>query len=255
MKIEGNTFFVTGGASGLGEGVCRLFTKLGGNVIIGDLNVDGGRALESELGNQALFCKVNVTSEDSVKAAVEAGVKKFGGLQGVVNCAGVANARRVLSGSGKVCPFDSFKKVVDINLNGTFNALRLGAKAMISTNQDAKEKGVIINVASVAAFDGQIGQAAYSASKAGVAGMTLPIARDLSKWGIRICTIAPGMFATAMTKKFPEPLYQSLASQVQYPKRFGTPAEFAQCCQFITENEYMNGEVIRLDGGIRMGPK
>jgi len=252
MKIEGNTFFVTGGASGLGEAVCRLFVQHGANVAIADLN--GNEKLLKDLGSNAIFVKTDVTSEESVKSAIEATITRFGNVSGVYNCAGIATPRRVLSGSGRVCPLKDFQSVINVNLVGTFNVLRLGAKAMISTNADKKEKGVIINVASVAAFDGQIGQAAYSASKSGVVGMTLPIARDLGRWGIRICTIAPGMFATAMTKKFPPKLYESLSQQVIYPKRFGAPEEFAELCKFITENEYMNGETIRLDGAIRMGP-
>jgi len=254
MKLEGNTFFVTGGASGLGEGVVRLFVSHGANVAIADLNPVLGNKIANELGNQAIFVKCNVVSEESVKAAIEETVRTFGNLSGVYNCAGIATPRRVLSGSGRVCPLKDFRSVIEVNLIGTFNVLRLGAKAMTQTNADKKEKGVIVNVASVAAFDGQIGQAAYSASKAGVAGMTLPIARDLGKWGIRICTIAPGMFATAMTKQFPPKLYESLTAQIQFPKRFGSPAEFAELCRFITENEYINGETVRLDGAIRMGP-
>jgi NAD(P)-dependent dehydrogenase (short-subunit alcohol dehydrogenase family) len=256
MKIEGKTFFVTGGASGLGEGVVRLFTSKGANCVIADLNSKKGQALAADIGSQAFFAKCNVTDEKSVQAAMEAGVEKFGTLHGCVNCAGTGPPRRILSKSGRVHPLNHFSKVIEINLIGTFNVLRLAAKvASGNTPDDKGERGVIINVASVAAIDGQIGQAAYSASKAGVCGMTLPIARDLGKWGIRICTICPGLFETPMTKPLPKPLRASLESQVQFPKRLGYPEEFAQLCSQIVENTYLNGEVIRLDGGIRMGPK
>jgi len=255
MRIEGNTFFITGGASGLGAGCVEYFASKGANVVIADLNEKLGRALEEKIGRQALFVTCNITSEESVQAALNAAVARFGKINGCFNVAGISKPRRVLSGSGRVAPLDGWKFVIDVNLTGTFNVLRLASKAMIQTNADAEEKGVIINVASVAAFDGQIGQAAYSASKAGVVGMTLPIARDLAKWGIRICTIAPGMFSTAMTEQFPEKLYKSLVNQVQYPHRFGRPDEFAHACEFICTNQYMNGEVFRLDGSIRMGPR
>lgn len=256
MKLEGNTFFVTGGASGLGEGVVRLFCSKGANCVIADLNSKKGTALAEEIGDKALFAKCNVTDEKSVQAALEAAVAKFGTLHGCVNCAGTGPPRRILSKSGRVHPLNHFEKVIQINLTGTFNVLRLAAKvASGNTPNDNGERGVIINVASVAAIDGQIGQAAYSASKAGVCGMTLPIARDLGRWGIRICTICPGLFETPMTKPLPKPMKESLGSQVQFPKRLGVPKEFAQLCGQIVENTYLNGEVIRLDGGIRMGPK
>jgi len=255
MKIEGKTFFITGGASGLGAGTCRLFVEKGANVVIADLNEKKGKALEAELGSKSFFTKCNVTEEKSVQDALQATVDKFGAVHGCFNCAGTGMPRRTLSKSGRVHPLSHFKKVLDINLNGSFNVLRLTAKAASANEPENGERCVIINVASVAAFDGQIGQAAYSASKAGLVGMTLPIARDLGKWGMRIVTIAPGLFETPMTKPMPKPLIASLSNQVQFPKRLGFPAEFASLCVHIVENSYLNGEVIRLDGGIRMGPK
>ena len=223
-----------------------------------DINSSKGKKIVKVLGEkQALFTKCDVTKESSVQEAINAGLSKFGALHGCVNCAGVGYPRRTLSKSGKVHPIEPFKKVIEINLIGTFNVLRLCAKAMISNSPDIDtlERGVIINTASVAAFDGQIGQAAYSASKAGVCGMTLPIARDLGGFGIRICTIAPGIFETPMTKMMPKAAAQGLIAQKQFPKRMGTPKEFAQMCQSIAENTYLNGEVIRLDAAIRMAPK
>lgn len=256
MKLEGNTFFITGGASGLGEGVAKYFVSKGANVALADLNKKKGAQVEAALGSQALFVECNVTSEASVKAALEKTVARFGAVHGCMNCAGVAMPRRVLSKSGKVHPLQHFTKVVDINLNGTFNVLRLTAQAASKNTPDENgERCVIVNVASVAAIDGQIGQAAYAASKSGICGMTLPIARDLGNWGMRIATICPGLFETPMTKPFPKVLRDSLESQVQFPKRLGMPSEFAHLCGFIVENTYLNGEVIRLDGGVRMGPK
>lgn len=273
MKLEGKTFYITGGASGLGEATARLFTSSGANVILADINEKKGKALESELSPNALFVKADVTSEDSISKSIDAALKKFGALHGCVNCAGVGYPRRVLSKSGKVHPLKPFEQVIRINLIGTFNVLRLCAKAMLSNNnnntnnnsntknnttknvQSDNERGVIINVASVAAFDGQIGQAAYSASKSGIVGMTLPIARDLASFGIRICTICPGIFETPMTKMMPPNLKNSLVAQKQFPKRLGKPSEFASLAKHIAENTYLNGEVIRLDAAVRMQPK
>jgi len=253
MKIKENTFFVTGGASGLGEACVRLFNKLGANVVIADFNKTAGENLEKELGSRILFCQVNVASEDSVKKAMEETVKKFGALHGCFNCAGIGLPRRVLSKRGTVAPLEQFKKVIDVNLNGTFNVLRLAAQLMSVNQSKGDTRGIIVNVASVAAYDGQIGQASYSASKGGIVGMTLPIARDLGVFGIRICTIAPGMFGTNMTSLYKDDYRKRIAKQMSYPLRFGMPTEFARLCQHITENDYLNGEVIRLDAGIRMG--
>jgi len=256
MRLEGKNFFITGGASGLGEATARLFVSKGANVTIADFNEKRGQEVAASLGGNAVFVKCDVTKESTIKAALEESVATFGSVWGCINCAGTGPPRRVLSKSGRVHPMKHFKKVIDINLSGTFNVLSLAAKAM-SANEpnESGERGVIINVASVAAYDGQIGQAAYAASKAGVCGMTLPIARDLGRWGMRICTIAPGLFLTPMMKALPEPARQSLGKQVIFPSRLGDPSEFAALCQFITESTYMNGECIRLDGAIRMGPK
>lgn len=258
MKFEGRTFFITGGVSGLGEGVARLFVSKGANVVLADINASKGKKVVADLGDsKALFTKCDVTKEKSVQDAIDAALKKFGALHGCVNCAGIGYPRRVLSKSGKVHPLPPFSKVIEINLIGTFNVLRLCAKAMIANKPDVEtlERGVIINTASVAAFDGQIGQAAYSASKSGVCGMTLPIARDLGGFGIRICTIAPGIFETPMTKIMPKAAKENLVNMKQFPKRMGQTSEFAALAGHIVENTFLNGEVIRIDAAVRMAPK
>lgn len=257
MKLDGKTFFITGGASGLGEATARLFASEGANVVIADLNAKKGKAVAESLGNQAIFVKVDVVDEKSVEAVVQSALDRFGALHGAVNCAGVGYPRRIVSKSGKVHPLKPFQMVININLIGTFNVLRLTAKAMTKNQpeQNTGERGVLINVASVAAFDGQIGQAAYSASKAGVCGMTLPIARDLGVFGIRICTVAPGIFETSMTAAMPPVMKKGLENQAQFPKRLGQAPEFAHLAKCIVENSYLNGEVIRLDAATRMTPK
>jgi len=255
MKVEGKTFFITGGASGLGEGAARKLHASGANVVLADLNERKGLKVQESLGDRCLFVKCNVTGEDSVKKALEATVEKFGAVWGCLNCAGTGPPRRILSKRGNVHPLSHFEKLVKINLVGTFNVLRLCAKAMSTNEPENGERGVIINVASVAAYDGQIGQAAYAASKGGVVAMTLPISRDLGVWGMRIVTVCPGLFETPMTKILPPKVRASLESNITFPKRFGTAPEFASLAQFIIENQYLNGEVIRFDGGIRMGPK
>jgi NAD(P)-dependent dehydrogenase (short-subunit alcohol dehydrogenase family) len=225
----------------------------GGKVVIADLQADLGEKLAKEIGGR--FAKCDVTAEGDGKAAVALAVKEFGGVQVLVNCAGIAIAERTL---GKEAPHDlaRFARVININLIGTFNMIRLAADAMAKAGPNAAgERGVIINTASVAAFDGQIGQVAYSASKGGVVGMTLPIARDLSRNGIRVCTIAPGLFETPMMKGLPKEAQESLGKQVPFPSRLGRPAEYAQLARAIIENEMLNGETIRLDGAIRMAPK
>jgi NAD(P)-dependent dehydrogenase (short-subunit alcohol dehydrogenase family) len=225
----------------------------GGQVVIADMQADAGEKLAKELG--ARFAKCDVTSEADGKAAVALALKEFGGLQVLVNCAGIAIAERTI---GKDAPHDlaRFTRVVTINLIGTFNMIRLAADAMAKAGPNAAgERGVIINTASVAAYDGQIGQAAYSASKGGVVGMTLPVARDLSRNGIRVCTIAPGIFETPMLLGLPKEAQESLGKQVPFPSRLGRPAEYAQLARAIIENEMLNGETIRLDGAIRMAPK
>ncbi len=255
MDLQNKAILVTGGASGLGAACVRLLNRSGAKVVIADLNSEGGTALASELGESALFVKTNVVEEESVRPAVLAALNTFGGLHVLINCAGISVAEKVL---GKEGPHSlaSFNKVIRVNLIGTFNAIRLAAAAMSTNepNQDG-ERGVIINTASVAAFEGQIGQAAYSASKGGIVGMTLPIARELARYGIRVVTIAPGLFDTPLLASLPEPARISLGQQVPFPSRLGRPGEYAALAKHIIENEMLNGEVIRLDGGIRMQPK
>ena len=253
MLIKNSVFLITGGASGLGEATARMAAENGGKVVIADLQADLGEKLAKEIGGR--FAKCDVTSEGDGKAAVALAVKEFGGVHVLVNCAGIAIAERTV---GKEAPHDlaRFARVVNINLIGTFNMIRLAADAMAKAGPNAAgERGVIINTASVAAYDGQIGQAAYSASKGGIVGMTLPIARDLSRIGIRVCTIAPGIFETPMMKGLPKEAQESLGKQVPFPSRLGRPAEYAQLARAIIENEMLNGETIRLDGAIRMAPK
>jgi NAD(P)-dependent dehydrogenase (short-subunit alcohol dehydrogenase family) len=253
MQIRNSIFLVTGGASGLGAATARMAAEGGGKVVIADMQQDAGEKLARELGGR--FVKTDVTSEADGKAAVALALKEFGGVHVLVNCAGIAVAERTI---GKDAPHDlaRFTRVVTVNLIGTFNMIRLAAEAMAKAGPNAAgERGVIVNTASVAAFDGQIGQAAYSASKGGVVGMTLPIARDLSRNGIRVCTIAPGIFETPMLAGLPKDAQDSLGKQVPFPPRLGRPAEYAQLAKQIIENEMLNGETIRLDGAIRMAPK
>jgi NAD(P)-dependent dehydrogenase (short-subunit alcohol dehydrogenase family) len=255
MDIPQRLFLVTGGSSGLGAACARRLVSCGGRVILADLNEKLGLSLADELGAAAFFTRTDVTSETSVQQAIEQGLARFGPLSGVINCAGVALAMRVL---GKEGPHDlgTFERVLRINVLGTFNCLRLAAAAMAQNSpDDEEERGVIINTASCAAFEGQIGQAAYSASKAAVAGMTLPIARELARLGIRVMTIAPGTFDTPMLAGLPQAARDSLAEQVPFPSRLGRPEEFAGLAQHIIENRMLNGEVIRLDGALRMGPR
>jgi NAD(P)-dependent dehydrogenase (short-subunit alcohol dehydrogenase family) len=255
MQLQGSTALVTGGASGLGEAVVRRFAAHGANVVILDRNEERGAAVAQELGAQATFVKADVASESDIQQAVNTTREKYGSIQIAVNCAGVGWAMRTLSKEGPHS-LDLFETVIKINLIGTFNVIRLAAAAMQqNTPNEAGERGVIINTASVAAFDGQIGQAAYSASKGGIVGMTLPIARDLSRDGIRVVTIAPGLFDTPLLAALPEPARISLGQQVPFPARLGRPEEYGHLAQFIVENEYINGETIRLDGSIRMSPK
>jgi NAD(P)-dependent dehydrogenase (short-subunit alcohol dehydrogenase family) len=256
MQLENKGALVTGGASGLGEACVRLLSQTGAKVVIADLNKELGTALAQELGTSAVFVATNVVEEDSMQAAVQTAVQQFGGLHVLINCAGIGVAERVLgrSGPGSLA---SFTRVIQINLIGTYNAIRLAAAAMANNTpatQDG-ERGVIINTASVAAFEGQIGQAAYSASKGGIVSMTLPIAREFARMGVRVVTIAPGTFETPMMGNLSEEARRSLAQQVPFPSRLGRPSEFAALVRHIIENEMLNGETIRLDGGIRMAPK
>jgi len=252
MDIQGNVFIVTGGASGLGAGTARMLAAAGGKVVIADLNEAASTALAAELGGQ--FVKCDVASEADGQATVDAALK-LGRLSGLVNCAGIAVAAKTVGKNGPH-PLDAFEKTIRVNLVGTFNMIRLAAAAMVQNTPDAEgERGVIINTASVAAFDGQIGQAAYAASKGGVVGMTLAIARDLSRDGVRCMTIAPGLFETPMLLGMPPEVQDALGKMVPFPPRLGRPAEYAKLVQSIIGNTMMNGEVIRLDGAIRMQPK
>lgn len=255
MDMKGKTFIITGGGSGLGEGTARIFTEAGANVVLADINTDGADKVAASLGDKAVVSACNVTDEESVQAAVDLAIGTFGSLHGAVNCAGVGSAMRVCNKNGPH-PLDLFKAVIEVNLVGTFNVIRLAASAMLPMDaDDTGSRGVFINTASVAAYDGQIGQAAYSASKCGVVGMTLPIAREFSRWGIRVNTIAPGLFDTPMLAALPEEAKASLGAQVPFPSRLGTPLEFGHLCRAIIENDMLNGETIRLDGAIRMAPK
>jgi NAD(P)-dependent dehydrogenase (short-subunit alcohol dehydrogenase family) len=254
MQLNGNSFIVTGGASGLGAATTRMLVGAGGRVVIADLKEAEGQALAAELGANAKFVRTDVTDENSGKAAVAAAAA-FGGLHGLVNCAGIVYGERVV---GKEGPHSlaGFARTININLVGMFNMIRLAADAMAKGAPNAEgERGVIVCTASVAAFDGQIGQAAYSASKAGIVGMTLPIARDLARHGIRVMAIAPGIFETPMMGQVPPEVAESLGKMVPFPPRLGRPPEFASLVREIFGNVMLNGEVIRLDGAIRMAPK
>ncbi len=255
MQIKQSVFLVTGGASGLGAATARRLAGAGARIAILDVQKETGSELARELGAQAIYCQADVTDETQVAAAIAAACSQLGALHGAINCAGIAPGERVLGKSGPH-RLDTFNRAIQINLVGTFNVTRLAAQAMEKNAPDAGgERGIIINTASVAAFDGQIGQAAYSASKAGVAGMTLPMARELAKFGIRVMAIAPGLFETPMMAGFADDLKASLASQVPFPPRLGRPDEYAMLVEQIIVNPMLNGEVIRLDGALRMNAK
>ena len=255
MEISNKVALITGGASGLGMATAETLVESGANVMLLDLNEDNAKKAAESLGDKCSYVVANVTDEDSVQNAVNETVKKFGGIHIVVNCAGIGSASKTVGRDG-AHPLDYFKTVVDINLNGTFNVLRLAAVEMGNNEPSTDgECGVIINTASVAAYDGQIGQAAYSASKGGVVGMTLPIARDLARMGIRINTIAPGIFDTPLFSMAPDTVKNPLIEMTQFPKRLGIPKEYAALVKHIFENEMLNGETIRLDGSLRMAPK
>ena len=251
MRIDGCSAIITGGASGLGLATATELSKAGAHVVLLDLPSSAGADRAKELSGS--FAPADVTDETSVQQAIDTAVAQAP-LRIVVNCAGIATAEKVIGKQG-VIPLDHFARVVQVNLVGTFNVIRLTANAMTQNEPVDGDRGVIVNTASVAAFDGQIGQAAYSASKGGVAGMTLPIARDLSTLNIRVCTIAPGIFMTPMMAGLPEPAQESLAKQVPHPARLGDPSEYAALVRSIVENGYLNAEIIRLDGGIRMAPR
>ena len=255
MRIEGKSFLVTGGGSGLGAATARRLVDGGASVVLVDVNTDAGTHVAEGIGDRARFATTDVTDADSMQAAVDAAVTGFGGLHGLINCAGVAPAIKVVGRKG-IHPLDVFARTVEVNLIGTFNAIRLAGAAMADNEpDDSGERGVIVNTASVAAFDGQIGQSAYAASKGGVAAMTLPVAREFAELGIRVMTIAPGIFDTPMLAGLPDKARASLAQQVPFPPRLGRPDEYAALVAHIVTNELLNGEVIRLDGAIRMAPR
>jgi NAD(P)-dependent dehydrogenase (short-subunit alcohol dehydrogenase family) len=253
MLIRDANFIVTGGGSGLGAATARMLVEAGGRVTIADLNVDAGEKTARELGGDVRFVRADVTSEDDGAAVIATAVEAFGELRGLINCAGVAPAEKMIGREGPH-RLESFARTIGINLIGTFNMIRLAAAAIQHSQPDAEgERGVIINTASAAAFDGQIGQAAYAASKGGVAAMTLPIARELARHGIRTMSIAPGIFETPMMAGMPAEVQEALGKSVPFPPRLGRPAEFAALVRHILENSMLNGEVIRLDGALRMG--
>jgi len=255
MRIEGSGALVVGGASGLGEAAARALHERGARVLVADVNEQAGQALVAALGEPACFAHADVTAPGELQAAVRRSAEAPGGLRISVSCAGVGWAEKVASRRGPHAP-EPFQKVIDINLVGTFHVLRLAASALLESDpaQDG-ERGVCINTASIAAYDGQVGQVAYSASKGGVVGMTLPAARDLSSAGVRVCTIAPGLFDTPLLAGLPLPARQALGAQVPFPSRLGMPAEYAALACHIVENRMLNGEVIRLDGALRMPPR
>ncbi len=256
MDIQQSVAVVTGGGSGLGEATARTLVARGASVAVLDLSKSNAAAIAQELGDRATFLEADVTNDDQLAAALSQAVEHFGAVHVAVNCAGIATAGRTLGKGNEPLNLGPFRKTVEVNLIGTFNVIRFVAAHMAqNAPNDDGERGVIINTASVAAFDGQIGQAAYSASKGGVVGMTLPIARDLSRTGIRCCTIAPGIFETPMLMGLPEPARQALGASVPFPQRLGRPAEYAALACQIIENAMLNGETIRLDGAIRMAPK
>jgi NAD(P)-dependent dehydrogenase (short-subunit alcohol dehydrogenase family) len=255
MHISGNVALVTGGASGLGLATIRRLRDAGASVVILDLPKSNGTAVAKELGDRAAFSPGDVTSPDDVEAALDAAVTLAGGPPRiVVNCAGIGNAARTAGKDGPF-PLDAFNRVIQVNLIGTFNVIRLAAFRMSQAEEQDGERGVVVNTASVAAFDGQIGQAAYSASKGGIVGMTLPVARDLARLKIRVVTIAPGLFQTPLLGGLSEEQIKSIGSQVPHPSRLGQPEEYAALAAHIVENPMLNGETIRLDGAIRMAPR
>ncbi len=254
MNVQGQAALVTGGGSGLGEAVARELARLGARVAVLDVNAAGAARVAAEIGGIACTC--DITNADDVTAALDAAEAAHGPARILMNIAGIGTAKRVIARDGSPAPLPDFERVVRINLVGTYNVIRLAAARMARLEGlDDGERGVIVNTASVAAFDGQVGQEAYAASKAGVAGMTLPLARDLAQWGIRVNTIAPGLFATPLLQELPAEVQQSLASSIPFPKRLGLPAEFAALAAHMVANGHLNGEVVRLDGALRMAPR
>ena len=254
MQLDGRTFLVSGGSSGLGAACATLFSRAGANIVISDVS-ERGQELAAELGDSVAFVRTDVTDGAQVQRAVDTAFEKFGALHGAINCAGIATAERVIGRNGPL-PLENFSKVIAVNLIGTFNVIRLAAAKMLERSvEPGEDRGVIVCTASVAAFDGQVGQAAYSASKGGVAGMILPVAREFAQHQIRVVGIAPGIFDTPMLAGLPEAARESLGKQVPFPSRLGKPAEYAALARHIVENQMINGEVIRLDGAIRMAPR
>ncbi len=255
MEIKGNTFIVTGGASGLGEASVRSLVDAGGNAVIFDPADAKGEALAGELGNSTIYCHTDVTDEASVQDGVQKTLDSFGAVNGVINCAGIGIPGKVVGKKGPMS-LETFNKIIQINLVGTFNVIRLAAVHMVNnTANEEGERGVVVNTASVAAYEGQVGQVPYAASKAGIIGMTLPLAREFADKGIRVVTIAPGLFDTPMFDALPENVRQSLQTQLPFPSRFGRPAEFARMVAAILANPVLNGETIRLDSAMRMQPR
>ena len=258
MNILGQAALVTGGASGLGAQTARELARRGAKVAVLDRNGDGAKAVAAEIGayGQAIGIACDITSTDSVLAALDAARAAHGPARLVMNIAGIGTAKRLIGKDGTPMPLEDFKRVVEVNLFGTFNVIRLAAAEIVKLESLTDgERGVIVNTASVAAFDGQVGQEAYSASKGGVVALTLPLARDLAQFGVRVCTIAPGLFLTPLMAELPQAVQDSLAASIPFPKRLGKPEEFAQLCASIVENMSLNGEVIRLDGALRMAPR
>ncbi|MBP6276002.1 MAG: SDR family NAD(P)-dependent oxidoreductase [Limnohabitans sp.] len=261
MNIQGQAALVTGGGSGLGEATARELARLGAKVAVLDLNMDNAERVAKDIGEQfgngcAVAVHCNVSDPDSMAKAIETASAAHGPARILMQIAGIGTAKRVVGKDGNAAPLEEFAKVINVNLIGTYNAARLFAAACAKLDpMDDNARGVMVFTASVAAFDGQVGQQAYSASKAGVAGMTLPMARDLAQHGIRVCTIAPGLFATPLLKGLPEPVQKSLAASIPFPARLGKPSEFAELACHIVSNDHLNGEVIRLDGALRMAPR
>ncbi len=261
MQIQGQAALVTGGGSGLGEGTARELARLGAKVAVLDVNLANAERVAADINvahgaGTALACACDITNADSLQAAINHAAAAHGPARMLMHIAGIGAAKRVVGKDGNAAPLDDFARVINVNLIGTYNAARLFAAACAKLDpMEDGERGAMVFTASVAAFDGQVGQQAYSASKAGVAGMTLPMARDLAQYGIRVCTIAPGLFATPLMKTLPEPVQASLAASIPFPQRLGKPEEFAQLAAHIVTNGHLNGEVIRLDGALRMAPR
>jgi NAD(P)-dependent dehydrogenase (short-subunit alcohol dehydrogenase family) len=254
MNMQGQSAIVTGGGSGLGEAVARALAAQGSKVAVLDVNDDGAQRVAADIGGLGLRC--DITDSDSVTAALDAASAAHGVPRIVMNIAGIGAARRIVGKDGQAAPLADFERVIRVNLIGTYNVARLSAARIVALEPMTDgERGVMVNTASVAAFDGQVGQEAYSASKGGIVGMTLPMARDLAQWGVRVCTIAPGLFATPLMQQLPEAVQQSLAASIPFPKRLGQPEEFASLALEIVRNVHLNGEVIRLDGALRMAPR